>query len=212
MNRRLIFIASVVLLATATFVLGWSSLFTVSSIEVKGTDQKINSGISIGQKLARVEPRAVAAKFEALDWVARADVARNWINGKVEITLTERTPIAIFNNRVIDSNGESFVLRGPAPSTLVQVQAADLSNAVKAVTFFISLPTELKSGLRVIKVRSTGAFVLEIERVGKTVEVRWGTDTEKELKISVYKAVIALPENQLIRRVDVSAPRAPIVK
>jgi hypothetical protein len=76
----------------------------------------------------------------------------------------------------------------------------------------VSLPEDLNSLVRVIKVRGTGALVLEIEKDGKKVEIRWGTDTEKELKLKVYQAVIALPENQSIKRVDVSAPRAPIVK
>jgi len=40
------------------------------------------------------------------------------------------------------------------------------------------------------------------------LEIRWGTDSENELKLKVYKALIALPENAEIKRVDVSAPHA----
>jgi cell division septal protein FtsQ len=120
--------------------------------------------------------------------------------------------VAIFNNQVIDSNGKSFAIRSPITSRLVQIQAIDLATAVKAVSFFVSLPPDLKSAIRVIKVRATGALVLETDRAGKKLEIRWGIDTEKELKLRVYKEVLALPENQSIKRVDVSAPRAPIVK
>jgi len=212
MNRRLILLASGLLLAIATYILGWSTLFSVTSIKVSGTESQINSGIVIGQKLARVEPRAVEAKIEELEWVASAQVSRNWISGAVEINLVERTPVAIYNNRVIDSTGKSFALRAPTSANLVQIQAGDLASAVKAVSFLVSLPEDLNSLVRVIKVRGTGALVLEIEKDGKKVEIRWGTDTEKELKLKVYQAVIALPENHSIKRVDVSAPRAPIVK
>jgi cell division septal protein FtsQ len=212
MNRRLTLLVSVVVLVGAAYILGWSTLFTVSSIEIKGSTTQVSSGIVKGQKLARVEPRAIAAKFENLDWVARAKVSRNWINGKVTIDLTERTPVAIYNNKVIDSTGKSFVLRGPASTELVQIQAGDLTAATKAVTFFMTLPPDLKSALSVVKVRSTGALVLVVDNSGKNLEIRWGTDGENELKLKVYKALIALPENASIKRVDVSAPHAPIVK
>lgn len=212
MNRRLALIISAVVLAVATYILGWSTLFTVSSVQIIGSSTQINTGIVTGQKLARVEPRAVAARFENLDWVASAKVSRNWINGKVTIDLIERTPIAIYNNTVIDSTGKSFVLHGPTSSPLVEIQAVDLNAAIKAVTFFTSLPTDLKSTLTVVKVRNSGALVLEVDSAGKNLEIRWGNDGDNELKLMVYKALIALPENSAIKRIDVSAPHAPIVK
>ena len=212
MNRRLTLLVGAVVLAAATYVLGYSSLFTVSAVDVVGSKNQINPGISIGQKLARVEPRAIASNFETLDWVESANVSRNWINGKVTIELTERTPVAIFNNQVIDSTGKSFALRSEPSSPLVQIQASDLEAAVSAVSFFTSLPEELKSALTVVKVRSTGALVLEINNAGKNLEIRWGTNSDNELKLKVYKALLALPENSAIKRVDLSAPHAPIVK
>jgi len=212
MNRRLLLFVSTIVLVAVAYVLGWSSLFTVSSIEITGSKTQISSGIVKGQKLARVEPRAVAAQFEKLDWVSTARVTRNWINGKVSIELTERTPVAIYNNTVIDSTGKSFVLRGSPSTNLVQIQAKDLAAAIKAVTFFTSLPSDLKSTLTVVKVRSTGSLVLVANNAGKNLEIRWGSDSENELKLKVYKALIALPENAAIKRVDVSAPHAPIVK
>ena len=212
MNRRLLLLISAVLLGVVTYVLGWSSLFTVSSVEITGSSTQLSSGIVTGQKLARVEPRAVAARFEKLDWVAKAKVSRNWINGKVSINLSERTPVAIYNTVVIDSTGNSFVLRGSPSRNLVQIQAGDLSAAKKAVTFFTTLPADLKSTLTVVKVRSTGALVLVVNNAGKNLEIRWGNDDENELKLKVYKALVSLPENASIKRVDVSAPHAPIVK
>jgi len=212
MNRRLLLFVGIATLVVIAYVLGWSSLFTVSSIEVTGSKTQISSGIVKGQKLARVEPRAVAAQIEKLDWVSKAKVTRNWISGKVSIELTERIPVAIYNNTVIDSTGKSFVLRGPPSTNLVQIQAKDLAAAISAVTFFTSLPSDFKSTLTVVKVRNTGALVLLANNAGKNLEIRWGGDSENELKLKVYKALIALPENAVIKRVDVSAPHAPIVK
>lgn len=212
MKRKLIAGLVVVILAGATYLLGYSSFFTVSSVEVIGSNRAVTTGITKGQKLARVEPRAVSAKLEKLDWVESADISRNWINGKVVVQLTQRTPIATFKNQVIDSSGTSFVPQGARPSGLVDIQAADIKDATKAVNFFTALPAELKSTLTVVKVRSTGALVLITENNGKKLEIRWGTNSENELKLKVYKALLALPENAEVKRVDVSAPHAPIVK
>jgi len=212
MKRKLIGVSAVVALAAATYILGYSSFFTVSSVEVIGSSKPINSGIEKGQKLARVEPRAVAARLETLDWVKSAQISRNWINGKVVVELIPRTPIATFKNQVIDSSGASFIPQGERPSGLIDIQAGSIEDATKAVDFLVELPQELNSTLTVVKVRSTGALVLIMENNGTKLELRWGTDSDNELKLKVYKALIALPENAQIKRVDVSAPHAPIVK
>ena len=212
MKRKLIALSAVAVLAGATYILGYSTLFTVSSVEIIGSNKPITTGITKGERLARVEPRAISTKIEMLDWVKSADVSRNWINGKVVISLTPRTPIAIYKDQVIDSSGSSFVPQGEPPQGLIEIHAASIEEAVKAVAFFTELPEELNSSLTVVKVRATGALVLLVENNGKKVELRWGTDSDNELKTKVYKALISLPENADIKRVDVSAPHAPIVK
>ncbi len=212
MKRSLVVGLAVALLAGATYVLGYSTLFTVSSVEVIGSSRPLAIDVVKGQKLARVEPRAISTQLEKLDWVKSADVSRNWINGKVVVELIARTPIATFENKVIDSSAASFVPQGAHPEGLIQIQAGDLADAKRGVKFLTQLPEELKSSLTVVKVRSTGALVLITQNNGKNIEIRWGSDSENELKLKVYKALIALPENADIKRVDVSAPTAPIVK
>ena len=212
MRRKIFLLISAIVLALATYILGYSTFFTVSGVEVIGSRTTLNPGVVPGQKLARVEPHVIAAKFETLNWVKSAKVSRNWISGKVTIKLVERTPAAIFNNQIIDAAGKSFVLQGPAPPHLVQIQAGGIAAAVKAVEFIAVLPADLKRSLKILKVRSTNALVLIVEDGQRKLEIRWGTNTENELKLKVYQALIALSENATIERIDVSAPHAPIVK
>ena len=40
----------------------------------------------------------------------------------------------------------------------------------------------------------------------------WGSNSDLNLKIKVYEALVALKENSKISLIDVSAPHAPIVK
>ena len=211
-NKRLIALAAAIILALASYALGWSTLFTVSSVEIKGTDQFLPQSVKVGEKLARVEPRAVAATYEKFAFVKDAQVSRNWISGKVTISITSRTPVAIFNNQAIDDSGKAFVVKGQLPADLPQIQAGTVDIAVTAVGFMISLPDEIRSKLKVLKVRSTGAYVMDVDVQGRKVEVRWGFATDNELKAKVFKALLEQPENAKLKRMDLSAPHAPIVK
>jgi cell division septal protein FtsQ len=211
-NKRLIALAIAIFVGAASYALGWSTLFTVSSVEVTGTDQRLPQSIKVGEKLARVEPRAVAATYEKFAFVQDAEVSRNWISGKVTISITSRTPVAIFNNQAIDDSGKAFVVKGQLPAALPQIQASSVEIAVTAVEFMKSLPEEIRSNLKILKVRSTGAYVMDVDVQGRKVEVRWGFATENELKAKVYKALLEQPENAKLKRMDLSAPHAPIVK
>jgi len=211
-NKRLIALATAIFVGAASYALGWSTLFTVSSVEVTGTDQRLPQSIRVGEKLARVEPRAVAATYEKFAFVQDAQVSRNWISGKVTISITSRTPVAIFNNQAIDDSGKAFVVKGQLPAALPQIQAGSVEIAVTAVEFMKSLPEEIRSNLKILKVRSTGAYVMDVDVQGRKVEVRWGFATENELKAKVYKALLEQPENAKLKRMDPSAPHAPIVK
>ena len=116
-----------------------------------------------------------------------------------------------------DGNVEISIAKVDIPTpaddeVLIEIYAASIEDAANAVAFFTDLPQELNSTLSVVKVRATGAYVLIVENNGKNIELRWGTNSENELKARVYKALLALPENADLKRVDVSAPHAPIVK
>jgi cell division septal protein FtsQ len=211
-NKRLLALVTAIIVGLASYALGWSTLFTVSSVEIKGTDQFLPQSVKVGEKLARVEPRAVASTYENFAFVQDAQVSRNWISGKVTISITTRTPVAIFDNQAIDDSGKAFVVKGNLPAALPQIQASNVEIAVTAVEFMTSLPDEIRSGLKILKVRSTGAYVMDVDVEGRKVEVRWGFATDNELKAKVYKALLAQPENAKLKRMDLSAPHAPIVK
>ena len=211
-KKPLIALATAIIVGLASYALGWSTLFTVSSVEIKGTDQFLPQNVKVGEKLARVEPRAVASTYENFAFVQDAQVSRNWISGKVTISITTRTPVAIFNNQAIDASGKAFMVKGDLPAALPQIQAGNIEIAVMAVEFMTSLPDEIRSNLKILKVRSTGAYVMDVDVEGRKVEVRWGFATDNELKAKVYKALLAQPENAKLKRMDLSAPHAPIVK
>ena len=213
MKKRFTFIAlPILLLAGSAYILGYSTVFTVSNVEIIGIKSAINPGVSKGEKLARIQPRVIATKFENLAWVKNAEVSRNWLNGKVTIRIMERTPIAIYNGKAFDIEGKTFDLQGSGTSELVQIQASDTKSALEAVDLLTVLDSQIKQSLRTVTVQKTGSLDLLLAQDSGTLEIKWGLNSENDLKTRVYEEIIALPENNRVTRIDLSAPHAPIVK
>ena len=52
----------------------------------------------------------------------------------------------------------------------------------------------------------------KITEGNRSLFVIWGSDIEIDLKLKVYNALVALPENSRIKKIDLTEPRSPIVK
>lgn len=205
--------------AGLVYLFAWSSIFSVSSISVFGaptpeTESSILkiSHIETGEKLARVEPRAIAHRITNFTWIKRVEISRNWINGKVEIKVTPRTPTAYFNGATIDSTGTVFTLPGFAGGDLPRVSASNPQNGLSAIALFQSLPREFKSQVTSLNAHDGSHFSMYVNLNNRDLRIQWGKNEKTELKIQVIQALVGLEENKGIRRIDVSAPHAPIVK
>jgi len=212
MRRRFTLVAlPILMIAGATYALGYSTLFTVSSVEIIGSRLNINPGVIKGEKLARIQPKVISTKFENMTWVKKAEVSRDWISGKVTVRILERTPVALYNGKAFDVEGKSFQLQNGKTSDLIQIQAIDATSALKAVDLLNSLDSQLSQTLKSIKVQNSGSLELQLAQGDRILEVKWGINSENELKTRVYQRILALPENKKITKIDLSAPHAPIV-
>ncbi len=214
-NRRILSIAGIVLFALLTYIIAWSTLFTVSKVVVTGAQQNAMqnlSGVTIGEKLARVEPRAVARKLQEQLWIEGVDVSRNWINGTVTLQITPRKPIGIFAGRFIDKSGTTFDIPGGSSESLPIVEAQTSENGLAAIELFKNIPEKLRTKIVTITAKNADSFELILDEGTRKVLLQWGTNSDLDLKIKVYEALIGLKENSKISTIDVSAPHAPIVK
>jgi cell division protein FtsQ len=214
-NRRILSIAGIALFALLTYIIAWSTLFTVSKVVVTGAQQNAMqnlSGVTIGEKLARVEPRAVARKLQEQLWIEGVDVSRNWINGTVTLQITPRKPIGIFAGRFIDKSGTTFDIPGGSSESLPIVEAQTSENGLAAIELFKNIPEKLRTKIVTITAKNADSFELILDEGTRKVLLQWGTNSDLDLKIKVYEALIGLKENSKISTIDVSAPHAPIVK
>ncbi|CAN2194034.1 FtsQ Cell division septal protein [Candidatus Nanopelagicaceae bacterium] len=208
-----------IIFAALIYLLAWSSVFTVKEISVSGAPTKVSkelvlssSEISVGQKLARIEPRSAEHRIQSLPWIKEIAITRNWISGQVEIAVTPRTPKAYYNGKTLDASGKIFELPGFDGRELPKVSASTPALGVKAVALFRALPVEFRDQVTSLTAINEANFQLSISYKGRNLSVKWGANEENPLKVEVFNALLEQAENKRIKRVDLSAPHAPIVK
>ncbi len=212
-------ILSLIIFVGLIYLLAWSSVFTVKDIKVLGAPTKVSkelvlktSEITIGQKLARIEPRSAEHRIESLAWVKKISISRNWISGEVTLAITPRTPKAYYNGKTLDATGAIFELPGFDGGKLPQVTAATPGLGIEAVALFRDLPVDFREQVTSLSAINEANFSLVINHKGRSLSVKWGANAENPLKVQVIQALLDQPENKRIKRVDLSAPHAPIVK
>jgi cell division septal protein FtsQ len=207
------------LFAALTYLFAWSPVFSVRAISAVGAPAEVSeaaliskSQIRMGEKLSRIEPRSVERSLEELSWIKEASIERDWIKGKVTITISPRVAVGMYKGRAIDSSGTLFVIPGKVPAGLPQVSASTPELGLEAISLFTNLPTEIQQSIISVTAANENYISSLQEQNGRTLKVTWGSVKDLDLKVTVLKALLELPENQMVKRVDLSAPHAPIVK
>jgi cell division septal protein FtsQ len=209
----------VILFAALTYIFAWSSLFSVRTISTVGAPKEISaealiakSEISIGEKLSRIEPRSIERSLRELSWISKASVDRNWLKGAVTIEVVPRIPVGIYMGKAIDKSGTLFVLPGKKPVGLPVVSAASPELGLEAIALFTNLPEEIRLATISVSASNTNFISSWQEQGDRKLKITWGSSRDLDLKVTVLQALLELPENKSIKRVDLSAPHAPIVK
>ena len=218
--RNLRIIAPILLgFIALTYLIAWSPIFSVKSISVSGLPQSVSeksivgkSQIDLGDQLARIEPRAIERTLEEISWIKGASISRNWIKGAVTIAITARKPVGVFQGRALDNNGVLFDLPGKAPAGLPVVSAGSPELGLVAIELFTNLPQDIRDSLTSISAAHPSSISSWQIYGDRQIKIQWGAAEDIALKVSVYRALMALPENMNVKRVDLSAPHAPIVK
>ena len=112
----------------------------------------------------------------------------------------------------MDAKGERFELPGGYELKLPSVFAKDAKSGLAAIKLFTKLPKEFSTRTSAFTATSPENIYFKIIEGKRSINVIWGADSEIDLKIKVYKALVALPENSKIRKIDLTEPRSPIVK
>ena len=215
----LVFLLVFTFLGSSSYVLGWSSLLSVKKVVVVGAPNPseafaIQHNFHLGEKMARLESQKIVAALKTYTWLDHASINRNWMKGIVTVHVWVRIAIAQFQTHLVDDNGVVFDLPNIDTTHLPTITGANSTSAKFATDLLSALPLVMRTQVSGILVRGNDWAILTIadSSRNKNLSVVWGDLTEIALKVKVYQALIALPENVKVTYVDVSAPHAPIVK
>jgi cell division septal protein FtsQ len=218
-RTRLLLSIAFILIVTAAYVLGWSSLFTVRQVVVVGAPNPsegfvIEHAVHIGDKMARLDIQALGHSLAKFSWLDHSSVNRNWIKGKVTVHVWTRTPIAQFQNHLVDSSGVVFDLPSVDVTGLPSIIGPSVTSAKFAAILLSELTAQLKGQILSVEVHGNDFVTLSIQEptLNRILTLTWGDQSNFSFKVRVYQALIALPENSTITTIDLSAPHAPIVK
>lgn len=222
-RRELTFGALLLALATLAYIFGWTNIFTVKDVSVSGsptneiTAQVLKiADIQKGEKLARIEPRNISNRLAlaGINWVEGVNISRNWFSRKVDINLKARIPIAISisDNRYIDEAGVLFESPIKVEQKLIQIDAPNYSARSATIKFLGALPNEIKGKLSMISTSQQSNAQNFILLAKDGLQISWGADRDNALKVKIFRALLAQPENKKIRYMDLIDPTKPSVR
>ena len=223
-KSTLIIFLLLLIFGSGSYLLGWSPLLSVRTVEIIGAPTKESElailrslNIEAGDKLARVDPRALANRLKSFDWIESSQVSRNWIKGNVAISITIRTPIALYSEPgkpqvVLDASGKTFATPADIAIGLPRVSAKSVVGGLAAIKVFTSLPESFSKDIDRMSAIRNDNFLIYGQFQGQDLRLIWGNGEDTELKVQVIQALLQREENKNLRMIDVSAPHAPIVK
>ena len=215
-------------------MLGWSSLLTVKSVEISGTQSSAtitnelkskNLTLMAGMKLARVDMQGIKSTLSNMDWLGKYAVDRNWFSGKITLVITEKTGIAkavAADGSIVyfDKDGQLFK---PVSATqiavmnnlpMVESQSNSREDLAEVAKLLQQMPTEISdflSNLTGISVAKSGYISMKTKSADRSIEIIWGRSDSIAQKSKVLKALLDLPENKAATKFDLSLPDSPIV-
>jgi cell division septal protein FtsQ len=179
----------------------------------------------IGARLARVETRAIMGSLNQLDWLESVSVDRKWLSQSIILKVSEKSAVAraVINHGTLinfDANGEMFEptsaeqLAKQQKLPLVNIKTpstTQLANVALLINIILSHMSELISNLISMSVSESGLVQMQTKISDHSLQINWGQFTDIEQKCQVLEALLKLPENKEITRVDLSQPDLPIV-
>jgi len=220
-RRRLLALALVVTVVAAGWLATRTALLDVDAIEVDGAqrvapaDVVAASGVRPGDPLVGVDTSAAAARVEELAWVRTAQVGRG-IDGRVTVTVTERTPVATLATDLVggavlvDDTGRVLGPVDGAPDELVELAGVEpvaaggtIDGAAEALSVVLALGPGARSRVQVVGRSPDGDVVLGLRPQGRVVV---GPPTELERKAGALTTLLGQVDQRNLGVIDARDP------
>lgn len=193
----------VVVLAAGSWVIWFSSLLALRTIDVGGTDQTVASAVRValahheGSPLARIGIADAEAEVRALPEIAEVEVIRQWPDTLV-VNVKARTPVAVTAANgalwLLDSSGFAYRQVEAAPAGLVTLELAspgpDDPATAAALTVLGAMTAEFRAQVGAIVAGSPFAVTVNLKD-GRVV--MWGSADRSPRKMQITPALLEQP-------------------
>lgn len=210
--------ATVVVAVAATWIVAFSSVFGVRTVEIRGArvlsaaQVRAAAELGAGTPLVRVDTSAVARRVEKLPDIAAARVSTSFPS-TVVITVVERRPVGYVRRSgrdvLVDRTGDQYRTVASAPRGLprfVVPAGTDARTTGGAVaTVAAALPAALRAQVRSIEALDPSAITLVLTH-GRIV--RWGSAARSVDKARLLPRLMQHDTQQI----DVSDPDQPFTR
>lgn len=164
-----------------------------------------------GTPLPRLDVGGLGEEISQIPTVATVDIRRDWPNG-LSIDVVPRVPVAavptdggvqLFDAEGVDLGSVPELPEGvPLAEVPLQENTADILTDITVVMG--ALPPEVRGRVATVRAASADAIEFDLAEGGT---VRWGANSENELKASVLATLLGSVQASLY---DVSTPRTPM--
>ena len=217
LRRRWVALLSAVTVAAVVYLVLFTSLLGVRSVEITGASSvpadQIRAAAQVPDRkpMMLLDAGQIADRVRELPGVASVDVSRSWPS-TLEISVTERTPIGFFTGadgvHLVDATGLDYKTVQTKPEKLPQLSLARVApdDAVtkSAIEVLASLPQQIRDQVTAVRAKTPGGVEFTLAN-GKIV--RWGSADEPQRKANVL-AVLMTRDGKIY---DVASPELPTV-
>ncbi|HWM06935.1 MAG TPA: FtsQ-type POTRA domain-containing protein [Actinophytocola sp.] len=200
-----------------TYVIMFTSLFGVRTVEVAGTEEvsaddvREAAAIELGTPMVRLDTEEVAARVAELPRVFEVSVSRSFPS-TVEIHVTERSPVAVRvaedGVHLVDRTGADYATARARPPGLPVLKVATIAPddpaTHAAVTVLGAIPHQLREKVVEVSARTPGDVRLKLAN-GRLV--KWGDAEDNDRKAAVLAPLLTRPG----KTYDVATPEFPTV-
>lgn len=213
-KRITLSILAVTLMAAGTYVVYFSEIFAVKTINVTGSKIVAESeivrvaSIEIGTSLARIDTQEISRRLQVFPSVGSVEVRRVWPS-EIVLAISERSPVATmaFNDRwkFVDANGVVYGETSRIPSGLIPISAESESARKSIAEVIQDLPANIKRQVLTITAQSEDSVMLTLT---ESRQVAWGNSEQISRKVEVLEVLL----ERKARFYDVSAPNFPTTR
>lgn len=220
-RRRVVLIAvslAVVLAVLGTWLIAFSSVFGVRTVEVHGvhllTADQVRAAADVkhGTPLVRVDTSAITRRVEKLAEVESAQVSTSFPS-TVVITVTERVPVGYVvrsgHVRLVDRSGAEYRAVGTPPADLprfaVPTGQVERETAAAVAAVAAALPPRIRRQINSIQANDPDSITLVLTR---DRVVRWGSAERTADKARLLPALLRHHAHQ----VDLTDPDQPFTR